>query len=237
MTTLGGSFPDSGRSGATHRGKLLDRLSPCRGKMAPTVVAMLKAPRAGEVKTRLAREVGDARATEIYRRLVERQLREIPAGWPVRICFSPADAEAEMRAWLGGAFAYSSQSEGDLGDRLTTASRQHFAESAAPLVFIGGDCPYLTPTVFARLREEIAACGVVLVPAVDGGYCLLALHEARDEVFRNIAWSSTSVLEETRQRLRATGACWRELEPLEDVDDLASWQRAAAAFPELARGL
>ena len=39
----------------------------------PVVLAMLKAPRAGDVKTRLARDLGAEPAATIYRRLVELQ--------------------------------------------------------------------------------------------------------------------------------------------------------------------
>eukprot|EP01031_Cornospumella_fuschlensis_P003638 gene3638-4539_t len=61
---------------------------------------MVKAPTAGAVKTRLASSLGAERATEIYRALVERQLRALPVTWPVVVCFDPPAAEAAMHAWL-----------------------------------------------------------------------------------------------------------------------------------------
>ncbi len=201
--------------------------------MTPTVIAMLKAPRAGEVKTRLGREIGDPAASEAYVRLVEHQLRQIPEDWAVQVCFSPADAEPEMREWLGDRCEYFAQSAGDLGERLTAASAVHFSRSAAPLIFIGGDCPSLTRECLQQLFTRFARCDAVLAPALDGGYCLIGLRARNDAVFRDIAWSTGAVLEQTRQRLRESGARWVETETLEDVDDLASWRRAVAAFPEL----
>lgn len=138
-----------------------------------------------------------------------------------------------MREWLGDRCEYFAQSAGDLGERLTAASAVHFSRSAAPLIFIGGDCPSLTRECLQQLFTRFARCDAVLAPALDGGYCLIGLRARNDAVFRDIAWSTGAVLEQTRQRLRESGARWVETETLEDVDDLASWRRAVAAFPEL----
>lgn len=204
--------------------------------MKPTVIVMLKAPRAGEVKTRLSRAIGAAAALSAYRGLVAHQLRQIPEGWPVQVCYAPADAEAEMRAWLGDSCAYFAQTTGDLGRRLAAASRLHFSRSPAPLIFIGGDCPYLTRDYLLQLAARFADFDAALAPADDGGYCAIGLRTAQDHVFQDIAWSTGRVLEQTRQRLRLAALRWVEAETVEDVDDLASWQRARAAFPELASG-
>jgi len=54
-----------------------------------TVCLLLKAPRSGTVKTRLARDIGSQQATMIYRALVEHQARAIPEGWDVTVHFAP----------------------------------------------------------------------------------------------------------------------------------------------------
>ncbi len=201
--------------------------------MKPTVTLMLKAPRQGEVKTRLAREVGDEAAVAVYRRLVEHQLAAIPADWIVQVHYSPADAEAEMETWLGKAAAYFPQPSGDLGARLVAASQRHFSRENSPLIFLGGDCPYLTREYLKATAELFASFDAVLAPACDGGYCLLGLGAPVKGIFQDIAWSTGAVLEQTRERLRQVGARWIETEMVEDVDDRASWQRAVAAFPGL----
>jgi hypothetical protein len=43
----------------------------------------------GEAKTRLARDIGAARASAIYRALVEHQAAEIPLDWRVTVYFAP----------------------------------------------------------------------------------------------------------------------------------------------------
>ena len=201
--------------------------------LSPTISLILKAPREGLVKTRLAKEVGVREATRAYRGLVEHQLAQIPAGWPVWVHFTPDDAQPEMAAWLGSAPRYSPQPAGDLGPRLAGALRAHFASTAGPVIFLGGDCPYLTTARLLAVAEMLARVEAVMVPASDGGYCLLAFSRPVERVFESIPWSTDRVAAETRERLRESGISWSETEALEDVDDRASWQRAVRGFPAL----
>lgn len=196
---------------------------------------MLKAPRESEVKTRLALAVGAGEAARIYRQLVEWQIARIPRNWSTQIHFTPADAADEMQNWLGAAHSYYPQADGDLGSRLGFAMRSHFGASQAPLVFLGGDCPYLATSLLGEVSALLSETDAVLIPALDGGYCLLALRRPAERIFSGIAWSTETVAEETRRRLRGEGIAWKELPALEDVDDEASWARATLTLPELER--
>ncbi len=198
-----------------------------------TAALMLKAPVEGTVKTRLAQDLGAPAATSAYRRLVEHQLRQIPDDWPVSVYHSPADAGTKMRNWLGGRPSYFPQVDGSLGDRLNAAMTHHFAHSEQHLVLLGGDCPYLTQDRLENAAKLLTTTDAVIVPAADGGYCLLGLRAPHPCVFEDIDWSTARVANQTRARLRTTGTQWLELPDLEDVDDLDSWQRATTAFPEL----
>jgi rSAM/selenodomain-associated transferase 1 len=199
-----------------------------------TVALLLKAPREGHVKTRLGCAVGAVEATRIYRRLVEHQIAQLPLTWPAHVHFTPAECGEQMRSWLGRDYGYSAQADGDLGDRLIAALRTHFATSNSPVIFIGGDCPYLSTEHFERVARLLAETEAVLIPALDGGYCLLALRRPDEHLFTAINWGSDRVADETRQRLREQNFSWKELPALEDVDDEASWTRAREAIPDLA---
>jgi uncharacterized protein len=201
--------------------------------MITAVVLMLKVAREGQVKTRLAGALGAGEAARIYRRLVERQITQIPRDWSTQIHFTPMDAADEMRNWLGSAHSYCPQPDGDLGRRLGFAMHAHFARSRMPLLFLGGDCPYLTASRLREVSMLLIKADAVLIPALDGGYCLLALRRPVERIFSAIAWSTNTVADETRLRLSEEHVEWKELPPLEDVDDEASWARAKLAFPDL----
>jgi len=189
------------------------------------VCLMLKAPRIGFVKTRLAAGIGASAAREAYLWLVEIQLRALPTEWETIVAFAPADAEAEMREWLGPSLGYVAQCEGDLGARLDHVVR----EVGGPLIFLGGDCPYLTAERLHDAAADLATHHVVIWPALDGGYCLLGLRERLPEIFEGISWGGDSVLAETLQRIPADLTVRIMDPPLEDVDDLSSWERALAS--------
>src|SRR5260221_579742 len=156
--------------------------------LPPTVLLMLKTPRPGAVKTRLGSQIGVDAACAAYRALVEHQLRHVPQEWPIQVCYEPADAHEEMCAWLGARHAYSPQAAGDLGHRLADATRRHFEKCRAPVVIIGGDCPYLDQARFAEVELLMASVDVALVPGLDGGYLLIALRRPQPRLFGKISW-------------------------------------------------
>jgi uncharacterized protein len=198
----------------------------------PVVIVMLKAPRPGFVKTRLAAEVGAEAAAAIYRRLVEHQAAAIPREWGTEVHFAPAEAAVEMQQWLGGGGAFHPQRGDDLGERLIHATESAFDRGARAVIVIGGDCPALTGSCLREAWRQLAAADVVLGPAADGGYYLIALRRAQPDLFRGIPWSSGAVLARTLERARAAGLSVAMLPTKEDVDDLPSWRRAQGLLPD-----
>jgi uncharacterized protein len=160
---------------------------PTGGGMEPrtpgvrTLLVFARAPRAGEVKTRLAAAVGADRAVRIYRRMGREAVERLRAGpWRTILCFDPPDAEAleAVATWLGTEdLSFLPQAQGDLGTRLQEAFRAGF-RCGGPVCVVGTDIPELD-----RTRVEEAFRGwrlpsgpdVVLGPATDGGYYLLAV--------------------------------------------------------------
>lgn len=190
------------------------------------LVLMLKAPKPGTVKTRLAKDLGNERAAEIYRILVKHQVSELPPEFPAEIHFAPADAEPDLRDWLGERFAYRAQCEGDLGERLVHSAKHVFENPATGLIFLGGDCPHITAALLRECIEQLQNHDVVLGPACDGGYYLIAIRKDRPHLFHGIDWGSERVLEQTLLRIHEGGLLHFLLPELEDVDDLGSWERA-----------
>lgn len=187
---------------------------------------MLKAPEVGRVKTRLAEAVGAKKAREVYVRLVEWSWKRLGRHFPGEVHFDPPEAEAAMRAWLGGEVSYYRQEGGDLGERLTWAVASAFRRSGEPLLVVGGDCPYLERSHAMAAFRGLSRADVVLGPALDGGYVLIAMKTEEPALFEGIPWSTGSVLEATLERARACGLTVKQLAPLEDVDELSSWERA-----------
>lgn len=183
------------------------------------VLVFAKAPRAGDVKTRLASGVGDAAAAGIYRRMgraVIDQLAGVRAG--ITVCYAPCGAEDEVREWLGDVPGrYWPQPDGDLGRRMRLMFDRAF-EAADRVVVIGTDAPTVGADTVHRALDALDSADVVLGPATDGGYYLMGLRAPDPALFADIPWSTERVLGETVVRARESGARVTYLEPQSDID-------------------
>ena len=107
---------------------------------------------------------------------------------------------------------------------LLQAMQGMLAAGHAAACLLSSDCPSLPTRLLSEAAEILLAPGErgVLGAARDGGYYLLGLKMPHAQLFRNIAWSTSSVAEETRQRAREIGLELIELDIWYDVDDAAS---------------
>ncbi|HEY0025043.1 MAG TPA: TIGR04282 family arsenosugar biosynthesis glycosyltransferase [Longimicrobium sp.] len=202
------------------------------------ILVFVRAPEAGRVKTRLAASIGAEAALRVYRRLAEHAVREAldVAGAEVRVHFTPADAEAPVRAWLGDGPALLPQADGDLGERMRDAFAQAFSDGHRRVVIIGSDLPEMRAELLRRAISLLDDHQAVIGPARDGGYYLLGLMGLVEGLFEGIAWSTPGVLQATLERLEAAGITPALLEPLTDVDEVQDlppgWQDARAFHVE-----
>jgi uncharacterized protein len=200
--------------------------------LSETLAVMAKAPRAGQVKTRLHAALGEARATALYRCMLRdtfalaAELRAARPGMCVTLSFAPHDALGDLDAMGLGYDTAVAQRGDDLGARIADCFAQALTGSSRPVVVIGADSPTLP---VARLVEAFEALArrtdVVLGPTDDGGYYLVGAGRVHDALFRDIAWSTDRVLVETRARAERLGLELHELERWYDVDEAADVAR------------
>ena len=122
------------------------------------------------------------------------------------------------------------QREGGLGERLKHAVSGAFGREAEAVMLIGGDCAELGEKEFDRAAALLGDADAVLGPSLDGGYFLLGLKEAREEVLSDIKWSTAEVAAQTRERLAQAGMRWSELPALRDVDTAEDWNAVSSLF-------
>ena len=190
--------------------------------MMPTVVAiMAKAPRAGSVKTRLCPPLTAGEAADLYRCFLLDKIEQVRGldGARAAIAYTPPEGRREFETLAPG-FLLVDQHDGDLGARLATSFASLFASGYGAALAVDCDTPTL-PTSF--LREAVELIGtpgtdVVLGPSEDGGYYLIGLRVPHLELFRDVAWSTSSVLAETLRRAGAKGLTIACLPPWFDVD-------------------
>ncbi len=192
------------------------------------LIVVLKAPRVGTVKTRLAAALGAESACVAYQHLVETLVSRLASLEEVELRFTPDDAGPEVARWAHPQWSLAGQGEGDLGCRLDRAFRNAFTNGARRVLVIGSDCPEVSADDIRAAWSALDGCDVVLGPAKDGGYWLIGLRALQPALFEGIAWSTSSVLSETLDRSRAAGLCVQLLRELSDVDTEADWRRFEA---------
>jgi uncharacterized protein len=189
------------------------------------LIVFVKAPRAGEVKTRLAQSIGAEQACAAYREMVETVLRRIETIKGVEVRFTPDDASAEVTPWVRGDWKVAAQGAGDLGERLERAINDAFSAGAKQVAVIGSDCVELNAPDIRACFRELETHDVVVGPATDGGYWIIGLKAARPELFQGIAWSTDQVLAQTLSRAKESGLRIQLFRILPDIDTVEDWER------------
>ncbi len=192
---------------------------------------MAKAPRAGFVKTRLcpavSREQAASLAACFARDVVQKALS---LAHPVLIAYAPAEERETLAALLPPNLLWTPQRGSTLGDRMQSALEDVSALGFSPLVMIGTDSPTL-PAAFLQRAVELLAddlSDLVLGPAEDGGFYLIALRGPVSGLLSNVAWSTEQALADTlrnaaARNLRAAQLpAWYDVDTPEDLERLGS---------------
>ncbi|MGH8300638.1 MAG: TIGR04282 family arsenosugar biosynthesis glycosyltransferase, partial [Steroidobacteraceae bacterium] len=143
--------------------------------MEGAVLVMAKAPRAGQVKTRLAPILGDDTCAELCEVLVGRTaaLATSVAPQATFLAFDPPDARDDLAALVAPTVKLVAQRGRHLGERLAAAVTDVFAAHGGPVLVIGTDIPMLAARhLHEAFRRLEYGDDVVFGPARDGGYYL-----------------------------------------------------------------
>lgn len=196
---------------------------------------MTKAPRPGQVKTRLVPPLTPEQAAELNKCFLRDTAAAISAcchqcavGHAHGVAvYTPAGTEAIYADILPPDFFLVPQRGNDFGDRLYFAMEDLFACRFASACLIDSDSPTVPASAYAQAVERLSAPGdrVVLGPTEDGGYYLIGLKQPHAALFERIDWSTERVFEQTVQRAAEIGVSVEFLPIGFDVDDRASLER------------
>lgn len=206
---------------------------------AEVLIVFGKLPARGRVKTRLARDIGEQAATDLYAAFLSDTLHGLAALSPALRLFVPPDDGSPPAGLLPAGAELRRQRGADLGQRLLAAFVDSFAEGFDRVVIIGSDHPTL-PLAFVELAfDELRQRGRVVVgPSGDGGYYLIGANDLYPELFAGMHYSHDRVFADTIERTGGTHADVTVLPGWYDVDtaaDLDRLRRDLDTDPERAR--
>jgi len=192
------------------------------------VLVFAKAPVAGQVNTRLIPDIGEQAATRLQHDLINDRLNMLTASdlCDVRLMCAPDEHHECFRSCKQRyPIELSVQQGDDLGERMFDAASTALHEYRYCII-IGTDAPALDAGMITQAIEGLrSGKQAVFVPAEDGGYVLLGLSEAREELFRDISWGSAQVMQQTRRRLQENAIDYLELDTCWDIDVVEDYTR------------
>ena len=183
------------------------------------LIIMTKYPELGKTKTRLIPALGSQGAADLHRQF---GLNTVAVGYEFdpEIRYAGGNADL-MRDWLGD-FQFAKQGDGDLGDRMSRAFADGFAEGhmggCDRIVMIGTDCPGINAALIQTAFAMLFTTDLVLGPATDGGYYLIGLRSFYPQLFKTIVWSTETVLSETLTIANQHQISYGLLPMLSDID-------------------
>jgi|GEM_PF-1150221 len=158
-------------------------------KKAPkgALVMLTKFPFRGEVKTRLAADIGQAKAAALSWAFVQDtilKLKNIQV--PIHINLAMNKPPGVIKTFQS--IEIIDQGEGDLGARLSNIS-QGLLKKHPWVLLIGSDAPHIPTRIYEEAIEHMNRGHDALGPSTDGGYYIQGLHACPDDFFLNIPWS------------------------------------------------
>jgi rSAM/selenodomain-associated transferase 1 len=197
------------------------------------LVVMAKAPREGEVKTRLIGALTAAEAAAIYTNFLRdtfvlaEAVRDERETVQFVLCYTPAGSEQAFENIEREGSLMLAQRGGDLGERLTNCFADLFEFGFDSVVVIGADSPTLPEEILVEAFDLLTGENdVVIGPAEDKGYYLVGMRKLHAEVFNDIPWGTDRTLAHTEARVREAGLnlvllpVWYDVDTPEELERL-----------------
>jgi rSAM/selenodomain-associated transferase 1 len=211
--------------------QVLDPNRPFIAENLCALAVMTKAPRAGQVKTRLVPPLSPQEAALLNVCFLRDTATAIAKAGGATArgvgVYTPVGAETDYIDILPDDFDLLPQRGDGFGERLAFATADLFQCGFTSVCLIDSDSPTVAADVYAKAVELLSKPTerVVLGPSDDGGYYLIGMKREHPELFQRIDWSTERVLDQTRQRAQEIKVDVSLLPTGYDIDDAASLRR------------
>ena len=179
------------------------------------LIIFTRNPEPGNVKTRLAKDVGEITAFKIYNFLLEHTV-SVTKNLAVSKEVYYSEAIPQNDIWETEIFTKKLQQGEGLGKRMKNAFEEGFKNDYQNIIIIGSDLYDLQREDLEKAFQLLQEKDAVIGPATDGGYYLLGMNQLFPEVFEDKEWGTSSVLEDTLKDLKGKNIAL--LEARNDVD-------------------
>jgi rSAM/selenodomain-associated transferase 1 len=191
------------------------------------LVIMAKAPRPGEVKTRLTPSLSPASVAAFYCCLLEDTLALARSLSNVELAIMCPDSDVTELAQLAGNEASVIAQKGEGLAAGLTSVFAHFAAGQRRVIAFNSDSPHLPRSVLEDAFETLVAHQIVVGPTHDGGYYLVGAKASYLTLFAGDGMGTSSALERFLSRARALELSVGFANPFYDIDVVDDLTRLA----------
>lgn len=195
------------------------------------ILIFSKAPVVGQVNTRLVPYISAEQAANLHEELANDRLRMCTAAdlCDVQLWCSPdTDHLFFSDCKLRYGVRLHTQSGNNLGERMSAALKAMLGQYKK-IIIIGTDAPALDIDTIEAVVNELEHRDIVLVPAEDGGYVLLAASRHHEDLLVDVPWGTEGVLASTVRNIERLGLaysllgeCW-DVDRPEDLERYKNW--------------
>lgn len=201
--------------------------------MTEKLLVFLRRPVLGNVKTRLASEIGEEEALKIYFNLLD-GCHEAFSNLKASVLLYFDTAGNDGPGWMDQ-YRQRIQRGNDLGLRMMNAFREAIAEDDSHVVLIGSDCPELNEDHITRAFQFLQVNDIVIGPAADGGFYLIGMKRVHEKLFDGIVWSTSGVLKKLEENAGSLELNVVYLPVLADIDTVQDFEKFKMKFPQISR--
>ncbi|GAA3913372.1 TIGR04282 family arsenosugar biosynthesis glycosyltransferase [Litoribacillus peritrichatus] len=191
------------------------------------VLVFSKAPKLGQVKTRLATTIGELNALNTYQAMLTVIVNRLARLDDIDLYLSAANeldhaffTDLSCRYGVSGHL----QSEGDLGVKMANAIDSMLVHYDK-VVIVGGDALSITEQSIREVVIQLSNNDLAIIPSEDGGYVTIGASKTCSNIFNDIDWGTERVFDQQVKRINDNGFKAWIGEPLWDLDEYQDLER------------
>ncbi|MBC7796846.1 MAG: TIGR04282 family arsenosugar biosynthesis glycosyltransferase [Pyrinomonadaceae bacterium] len=187
----------------------------------PAIIVMVKAPRAGTVKTRLNTFLSSEQSAELAICFLRDTVTKISQpDKNIILAYAPPEGREMLENLLPQNLIWFNQIGDDLGQRLDSAINFAANSKFSPIIVIGADSPtfpveYVQTAIKQIVNDET---DVVLAPTTDGGFYLIGMSKPLANIFDEVVWSTETVYKKVLENIQNSGLRFSTLPEWYDID-------------------
>ncbi len=185
-------------------------------RTSSTLILFSKSPQICRVKTRMWPNLSHRECLYLHKMLTQNIARKLKSSNKFKLVIYTTHSQSNFCLYPRQ-LKIKKQQGINLGARMQNAIAEELKYSQR-VVLIGSDSLDFTPEVIHRALDKLNSNkDIVIGPTHDGGYLLVGMRKQNSFLFENVAWSTSSVLDNT---IKAADIYNKNLHLLEAMSDL-----------------